>query len=271
MKIDLIYFSGSGNTKHLCKELAILLEQEAGVTLRCIPVEEAGEQADADMLGFAFPVYHLQPPRIMTEYVKNVLATGKKRPGFILSTYGTIPLDSNSFLITELQEKNIDTICSKSIKSPAASMHMFSKLRNPLFKKLGSFDKNAYRQLAEFAKDIVSGFACYSNQAFSIKPAFFPLNKLVQGMSELFVGRRFYRKLAVSEHCDGCGICAKKCPDNNIVIQDSKAVIQRGDACLQCLRCSVMCGKAAIGFTNVKRKGNYPVKKAAELFEIVKG
>ena len=51
-------------------------------------------------------------------------------------------------------------------------------------------------------------------------------------------------KIKISDSCIGCGLCADKCPMNNIKIEDGKAVA--GSDCTMCYRCINNCPKQAI-------------------------
>ena len=54
------------------------------------------------------------------------------------------------------------------------------------------------------------------------------------------------RKISIDkEKCDGCGLCAKVCPDGIIGIRDGRPV-WNSDSCTLCLACLHRCPKAAI-------------------------
>ena len=46
--------------------------------------------------------------------------------------------------------------------------------------------------------------------------------------------------------CKGCGICAAFCPKIVLAIEDEKAVIKDGDACIYCGQCEQRCPDYAI-------------------------
>ncbi|MBR5116112.1 MAG: 4Fe-4S binding protein [Lachnospiraceae bacterium] len=72
----------------------------------------------------------------------------------------------------------------------------------------------------------------------ALKDFFDPRKKIkVPGMTE-----NFYP----TQDCDGCGICAKKCPTGHIKMIDGRP--DWGKPCLMCAQCGDVCPKGAIAF-----------------------
>lgn len=64
------------------------------------------------------------------------------------------------------------------------------------------------------------------------------------GESEKKITTRFGREIAVTDRCDGCGLCVKNCPANNISLVAKRAVF--ADACHLCLSCIYICPQNAL-------------------------
>lgn len=56
--------------------------------------------------------------------------------------------------------------------------------------------------------------------------------------------RRFGRCLTAGETCNGCGLCARRCPRGNIALREGKPTF--GDTCVLCMRCIYGCPQKAI-------------------------
>ena len=80
--------------------------------------------------------------------------------------------------------------------------------------------------------------------AQTLKDFFDPKKKIkVPGMSENFFA---------TDACDGCGICAKKCPTGHIKMVEGRP--DWGKPCLMCAQCMDFCPKGAIAFGLVPPK-----------------
>ncbi|MFQ8665546.1 nitroreductase family protein [Anaerostipes caccae] len=66
-----------------------------------------------------------------------------------------------------------------------------------------------------------------------------------------------------AEKCIGCGLCAKTCPEHNIIMKNKKAGILLQD-CLMCGHCSSVCPKEAVTVTGFHTK-QYPQTKSVRL------
>ena len=80
MKTTIYYFTGTGNTLSIAKDLAQELSRELGDT-ELLPIASLIHQetivADADAVGIAFPVYFLDMPGLVREFVKKLRFIGK--------------------------------------------------------------------------------------------------------------------------------------------------------------------------------------------------
>ena len=74
----------------------------------------------------------------------------------------------------------------------------------------------------------------------------------------------------VSDSCVGCGLCAKLCPLNNIMITDGKP--SWGSTCTHCMACLGNCPKEAIEYgERTVNKGKYNLKRYKYYVDELKG
>lgn len=92
---------------------------------------------------------------------------------------------------------------------------------------------------------------------FSIKPDTYDL--LIFGCPKYYECPVFAMKYSASEDCIGCGLCAGKCPKNNITMKDKKPELGRN--CMFCMRCINLCPANAILYRGTKFP-QYNIKQA---------
>ena len=257
MKVIIVYFSGTGNTKFLSEKLLEKFKEKEVRDIELVPVEEvlhdisSFEKEDV-ILGIAYPVYDLMPPDIILKFVNKLNETESRNLAFVFSTYTTSPLDSNYYIIEKLQEKGFHVASQENFKAPGASSYFYFNPNLPVVKGKTVFSKGINEQLDAFVVDILN-----SNNRPNIPIQYNRLNKLHQSVSKMTMGKLVYRNLKTNGNCINCGQCAKSCPVSNLIMQDGKLVIKNSNGCMRCLRCVQICSKKAINFTGLKRKGSY--------------
>lgn len=132
---------------------------------------------------------------------------------------------------------------------------------------MDTFETGIDRNLADFADNVIEGLKLFIEEPYTLNSKVRPFAKLWESISFNTFGRMFYRNLAVSDQCTGCGTCATGCPDNNLIRENGKLIIIKDNGCLRCLRCVQSCSNEAINFTSAKRRGTYSRKCVKELFE----
>ena len=78
-----------------------------------------------------------------------------------------------------------------------------------------------------------------------------------------------YPKIQIdSSACSLCGLCVKKCPDNNLVLIDGRIQVKDDRGCLHCLRCINHCPSNAFTFGKLTEGENrYTLHIRNQLFE----
>ncbi|TYQ17992.1 UNVERIFIED_CONTAM: 4Fe-4S binding protein [Acetivibrio alkalicellulosi] len=258
MHVKIIYFSGTGNTKFISEKLVEKFNEKGVCNLDLIPVENAINnskilESDGALPGIGFPVYDLMPPKIIIDFV-NRLKKVAYHKAFVFSTYTSYPVDSNYYVIDKLQEKGYRVLVQESFKAPGASVYFYLTPDNPLIKKKTIFNRGVNNQLDNFVTTIMN---TVNNDGENIQIKYNSLNKFHQVFSKMTFGIVFYSNLKTNSNCIKCGICAKICPEGNLIMKDGTLCIKNSNGCMKCLRCVQVCPNEAINFTSLKRKGSY--------------
>lgn len=272
MKIKIVYFSGTGNTRFVLERVKDIFPEKMSGDIELIPVANAiknpGTLNDDDFtLGLSFPVYDYKPPEIIMDFMKSMEKKENPIPTFVISTYTSDALDCNSHAIDMLLRKNYYVIEECSIKAPGASVFLYGNPENRLVKDHITFAGNFDSQIDDFTSHLMSGLSRFSEKPYTLPYRFHKFNRPLQIISKLTFGNIFYRNLKINKDCSGCGKCVKVCPEENLkLVNDSLQIIKK-NGCHRCLGCVQACSKAAINFTSSKRRGFYTKETIVNCFK----
>ncbi len=268
MKAFIVYFSGTGNTEMVSNEIVSALKAEAW-DAAAISVENLDDRSrdfnfrlrTMDMLGFGFPVYKLDYPAIMEKifpFLENLRPSGK--PFFVFSTYSRFASTAlNSFARKMKLSKSAEDerphipIAVRAFKCPSNGIASLKKADNRAYKEVMYFEPQIINHIHDFVNEILSGYKSFRKDRCGINQ----IRGTVSVSRKRFIDkieRSCYPLLYVDAGlCVGCGLCAKRCPENNLIMRpvtESSPVAEALDAvgCLHCLRCMHICPKKAISF-----------------------
>ncbi|MBN1759329.1 MAG: EFR1 family ferrodoxin [Chitinispirillaceae bacterium] len=239
------YFTGTGNSLAVARRLS----RKAGAEL--IPVKKAVRETavPGGMIGVVFPVYMFNAPKIVYEFM------GKIKSCDYLYIVMTMAGESGK---TSRRIRNI--VSANGIRLDACfSVIMpdnYIVWSNP--QPIGKRQEiqSTMEQRLDGIVETVTARNTHLDNEKELKAtgsaAPFPFNILPDRVNQLFMdtGFRFISKLDRSFNstgtCNGCGICSKICPVDNIVMTDGKPVWQH--RCEQCFACLQWCPHEAIEY-----------------------
>lgn len=215
-----LYFSATGNTEFIAKELAERKNDECVNLLERIKSQDFSPIHSEKPFVICAPVYVCEIPRFMTQYLKELSFTGSKDVYFILTSGGYC---GPSGILLKKIFKAKKMICHGHAEFKMPRNYVASD-DYPMLEKPEVEERitNSYNQLQQVATDILAG------------------NKLT--------AKDFY----VEEACMGCGKCEKLCPLNNIKLVDKKPVW--GNQCTHCMACISNCPVNAIQYGNITQE-----------------
>ena len=115
-------------------------------------------------------------------------------------------------------------------------------------------------KIVEIAKAIETKHKNYKSHGTAALP---------KNFMKLSVMYRPLSRMSVTEKCNGCGLCQKLCPTNNITMKDGKAV--RGRNCIACTACANWCPPYAIKSRMLKGQYRHPEVCGVEAEKLGKG
>ncbi|MFX1588824.1 MAG: EFR1 family ferrodoxin [Promethearchaeota archaeon] len=238
MKTTIYFFTGTGNSLKIARDLA----QELG-NAELIPIAKIWQmeklESESEIIGFIFPLYYSGLPKIVNDFI-NKLNLGKSDYFFtIVTSTGDIneqPLQQLNKILKKKSKKLNSGFYIKMPNNYIIGFNVHSKERQE------KFFENANKQLKVISKIV-------KNEENNITQEVFQMNvRRSAKVNKSFLDsvnesdKSFYS----DENCNGCGICEKVCPVNNIILIDGIPEWQH--RCQQCLACINFCPEKSIQF-----------------------
>ncbi len=262
--LEIYYFSGSGNSLAVAKDLAGELEAQLTPVVSAMRQERV--HTEADTVGFVFPIYDFKPPRVVQNLVCKLDDIGSKYL-FAVCTYGIAASHSLRHLDEAIRACGGHLSAGFAVRmphngigsramAPARDALMFAAWKGRLKEVCGCIEARAEARiessppLLNFLQPGIIGTV----------PVLFRFVKqaLFRGMRSMV--------LTANDHCDGCGVCARVCPMSNIEIAGNKPLWS--DHCAVCFACLHWCPREAISMGGVDmsiRVRHHPEVKLKEM------
>ncbi|MCK8061471.1 MULTISPECIES: EFR1 family ferrodoxin [unclassified Fusibacter] len=247
------YFSGTGNSLYVAKQLAHHLSDE----LKSIAVESMDSKNErtyligsSEKLGIVFPIYSWGAPEIVLKWLETAVCEWESKPYvYVVITCGEDIGDGMRAVEKILSKKKLAVDVAYTIVMPNNYMIMGDVYDEKTEKRLLASSELEIAELAKLLESSTRGVRHLRKG----KLAFLR----TAAVNPLF--NRFARtttSFRVSEDCTSCGICSEICPTKTISMVEGKPK-WHGD-CAQCLGCINYCPVKAIDFGDkTKKKGRY--------------
>lgn len=230
------YFSATGNSKWVADKLAEGTDDQArSITAMMHAKETPVPVGEGETLGIVFPIYAWSFPRFVGDFIKQ-MKIDPRAYVYVVCTCG----DDAGHVVARLK-KHIHVDAAWSIKMPNDYV-ILSDLDSEEMERRKI--EEAKRKVPEICTAIKA-----KRQVTDIHMGKRALLKTYL-INPWFI--RFYtkdEKFHAEESCDGCGICERVCPMQNIRLTDGKPVWQGN--CMHCCACINRCPTVAINYGSV--------------------
>lgn len=242
------YFSGTGNSEWVAKEIAKNISDEA---VNIIDIIRSGKESlkvsKNETLGIVFPIYAWAVPEVIESFLK-ILNLEDGAYTYAIGTCG-----EEAGLALKKLSKVIKLNSCYSIVMPnnyIIGSDMDSDI--DISKKI----EDAKDKILEICNDIKERKNKYD--VFEGNISFFKANIVAPVFNKF---GRDTKSFWVEDSCIGCGICQENCPTGCIKLNDNKKPLWNGN-CYQCLSCINRCPKQSIQYGNkTKNRSRYIMKQ----------
>ncbi|MFH1540390.1 MAG: EFR1 family ferrodoxin [Elusimicrobiota bacterium] len=266
MKTKLFYFSGTGNSLKIARDLANELGDTEIVAINKV-INDDNIDLSASNIGIVFPVYIWGLPLIVERFAKKLdvpktdnLETSKNKYLFAIANYGGF--QGGAILQTKkiFDKKGIVFSAGFGVKMPGNYTPLYGAIPVEKQMKLFEKEKTKIKYIAEciknkskiIEKDILIMKWIFHNLLYKIFASHIPEE---------------VKNFWADDKCNGCGICEKICPVKNIKITDDKP--KWGSKCEQCFACLQWCPIESIQFgkkTSTRKRYRCPEISAVDFF-----
>lgn len=251
------YFSATGNSLKVAKDIAHKIEDTKLIKI-CKDNMKKDISENYKKIGIVFPVYYYGLPIMMKEFI-NGLDINESTYVYAVATCGGSVGTALSQLKNTLLKKSIVLASAFTVVMPDNYQVMYNP---PSLEKQQKLFKLEEEKVDYIVKKIMK---CETSPLE--EKNIFPSKLLGKILSKSFKPQDKDKNFWSDAQCNGCGICTKVCPSNNIKIEENKPKWLH--ECEHCLACMHWCPKHSIQYKKgtIKRKRyHHPEIKVNELF-----
>jgi len=242
MSTGIYYFSGTGNSLHVAKELQKRIPETNLIPIVNLKDKDVIETC-VETVGFVFPIHFMTVPAIVKNIIEKLDFRSVKYIFAIATRYGT-PCSIMFTKIEKILKKKGKSLDSYLILNMASNDPKFEDWNPPTKEELEKFESEIEDRLNSF-QEIVISKAKYHEKDSHIT---YPVNSIMERIGTLAIeilgeGREdFY----CDSKCSGCGICEKICLSQKIKMINEKPVWHKNKKCFSCYACINYCPQKSI-------------------------
>lgn len=236
MKTKLFYFTGTGNTLVVAKDLAKELGDAEVIAIKELVKESEIVVKDCN-IGIVFPVYAWGPPLMVTDFI-NKLKTDKSTYIFAVAVYGGMLASTLGIIEEQLKSKDLKMSMGFAVNMPGNCVSVYDALKTEKQEEMFAKEKVKIKEIAQAVKNKKVGKYEKNLGLFGA----FLSKKVYKGFAlKMKEGDKDY---TTDEKCNKCGTCIKVCPVGNISMVNNQ--ITWNHNCQACYACIQWCPQKAI-------------------------
>lgn len=232
MRITIVYFSQTGNTRKIAEAMSGRFEQ-AGHTAQCIPISEAKPEhfLKIDILGVGTPTFESHAPSVVKQWIKSLpLLTGRR--SFVFATCGGAAGNVLSDLTKLLRRKGA-TVTDRflslgEVHHPAPCIQGKSACRP---------NEGDLTDAERFVVELLTSDHGTPRDGLLPRKGFYNLVGKISS-SEALIRMLEPKPQWHPPLCKHCKRCVQECPVGNLTLDGS---LIHDSRCIRCYRCVNVC------------------------------
>lgn len=247
--MKIFYFTSTGNNLAIAKRI--------GGELYSIPqmLKEKQFEFEDEAIGIVFPCYYFGTPGIVQKFLN--LAKLKADYIFAIMSYGNISGGGLQHFRRLAEKNGVRLSYLNEILMVDNYLPIFD-MNKQLAREPG---KNIEENLSKILSDVTERKQ-YIRKTNSFKKL---LSAFLPQLSAKFVKGNVDKRFNVETSCNGCGVCEKVCPVDNIKLNGKPEFLHH---CIECLACTNNCPQNAIRIKGEKSRTRFRNKNVS-LNEII--
>lgn len=260
MRAGVFYFTGTGNTEFVARELALALGPQNPAELFNIELLSAPPTAEFlgrfDLLIFGAPVYAFNAPRHFCGFLRSLPEGNRQRTVIFLNAggdkwadirYPTSILERKGYRVTnQALFVTPGNLIVRAI-DPVSGEIEFSLLGWKYRQNAPELFGQCRREVQELAQAILASRRTLPRFGAAARACFVGFRWIFF----TFACNLLKWHIHATRDCTLCGQCVTFCPTRNITIRKNR--VRFGSACTVCFRCLNACPEQAIRFHRVFR------------------
>ena len=239
----ILYFSGTGNSAYTARQIASQIGDEVVNLLDKFRSCDHTLPASDRPWVIVAPVYAWQLPKIVTDWISRTEFVGSQDIYFVITCGGQIA-NAGHYLKELCAQKHLNYRGCTPIIMPENYIAMFKAPSVPeamdIVEAAGPSIKAAADAIRD-GRDLPEMHITLMDKFLSG-----PVNRGFNAVTNSA------KKFHADSTCTSCGLCTKRCPNNNVKLVNSKPVW--GDSCINCMACICLCPQNSIEYGNKGKK-----------------